>query len=309
MRRKIRLGFTLVELLVVIAIIGILVALLLPAVQAAREASRRSQCTSQLKQFALAAMNYHDQIGAYPSGRSETRQFGVSWAFKLLPQLEETAVHDSFVEGERVDSDANAVAMRTPVTVFNCPSRRAPTADRDFDNDDDISVVRKAGASGDYAANAGRRLLVGLAETSDDSRPFDYRLDPAEAGPIFTYSKVAARRVVDGLSHTLAIGERHIPMAPEGTSEDKLDYWSGDTAFFAADNPTTVLGVPSHGLRTEGVRVDDGDVSRECFGGPHPGVTLFAYLDGHVDPVNNDTSKETLAKLASIADGEVIADE
>ncbi len=307
MRRSATAGFTLVELLVVIAIIGILVALLLPAVQAAREASRRSQCTSQLKQCGLAIISYHDLLGAFPSGRNETRQYGVSWAFQVLPQLEESSIHDALVEGERVDSDANKVAMRTPVAIFNCPSRRPPSADRNFDNDDDATLVLQAGAAGDYAANAGRRLLVGLAETPDDSRPFDYRLDPSEAGPIFTYSKVKAKRVTDGLSHTLAVGERHIPAPPEGTPDEMRDYWSGDTAFFAADNPTTVLGVPPHGLRAEGVKVDDGEVSRECFGGPHPGVTLFAYLDGHVQPLQNDASKETLANLAAIADGEVVA--
>ena len=176
-------AFTLVELLVVIAIIGILVALLLPAVQAARESARRSQCTNQLKQLGLALLSHHDQKNAFPAGRTETTQFGVSWAFQLLPFIEESTVHDAFVPGKRVDDPANADAMRTPVDVFACPSRRTPAADRDFDNDDQPTSTPQAAALGDYAANAGRRLLVGMIENSADTRPIDRHLDLAGDRP------------------------------------------------------------------------------------------------------------------------------
>ena len=84
-----RRGFTLVELLVVIAIIGVLVALLLPAVQAAREAARRNSCVNHLKQIGLAVQNYHDSLGQYPSGREAVDMRAVSWAFNLLPYLEQ----------------------------------------------------------------------------------------------------------------------------------------------------------------------------------------------------------------------------
>ena len=304
-------AFTLVELLVVIAIIGVLIALLLPAVQAARESARRSQCSSQIRQMGVALMVHHDQQNTYPSGRNETRQFGQSWAFQLLPMLEEQAVHDSLVEGERVDSPANIAAMRTPVEVFACPSRRKPAANRDFDNDDEPTKTPAAGALGDYAANAGHHLLIGLVITPDDSRPFDRKLDPAEAGPIFTYSRIKARRVTDGLSNTLAIGERHIPEPPSDPPAIGEHYWQGDTAFFAADNPNTVLGVPPHGLKTDGAdpEPEEGSVPRESFGGPHPGVTLFTYLDGHVDSVANDTPSEMLAHLSAIGDGQIVGNQ
>ena len=303
-------AFTLVELLVVIAIIGVLVALLLPAVQAAREAARRTQCTSQLKQVGLAVQSYHDQRGAFPPGRTATRQFGVSWAFMILPQVEETAVYDAFEPATRVDDDANAPAMRTPVPVYACPSRRAPAADRDFDNDDAAPLVEDAAAAGDYAANAGQRLLVGMRETPDDTRPPEAKIDLEEAGPIHTYSRVNARRVTDGLSKTLAVGERHIPDLNDSTPEGREHYWQGDTAFFAGDNPSTILAVPSHGLRPDGEPVDPaaGEAYRESLGGPHPGVTLTAFLDGHVEALANDTTLETLERLSAIGDGEVIAE-
>ena len=97
MRTRIaRTGFTLVELLVVIAIIGILVAFLLPAIQAAREASRRSQCQNNLKQIGIAVQNHHDARRAFPMGRNGIDQKAVSWAFFILPYMEETAIYNSW---------------------------------------------------------------------------------------------------------------------------------------------------------------------------------------------------------------------
>ncbi len=301
-------GFTLVELLVVIAIIGVLVALLLPAVQAARESARRSQCSNHHKQIGLALQMHHDQQGSFPSGRNQTQQYGQSWAFQLLPMMEELAVFDALVEGKRVDDPANAAAMRTPVETFVCPSRRHPEADRDFDNDDSPTETPAAGVLGDYAANAGHRLRMGMEETSNDTRPVARRIDPATAGPIFTYSHVKLRHVTDGSSNTMAVGERHIPEIDDDISPIGKQYWQGDTAFFAADNPTTVLGVPPSGLRPDGTepKPEEGEVPRQMFGGPHSGVTLFTFLDGHVDSVDNDTDVVMLARLSAIADGEII---
>ena len=119
-------GFTLIELLVVIAIIGILIALLLPAVQTAREEARRTRCANNLKQIGLAIELYEQQHEVYVTGRDTSTQWGVSWAFRLLPHLEQIAIYESFDYKQRVDSAANAYAMRTPVATFVCPSRRSP---------------------------------------------------------------------------------------------------------------------------------------------------------------------------------------
>jgi prepilin-type N-terminal cleavage/methylation domain-containing protein len=148
-------GFTLVELLVVIAIIGILVALLLPAVQAAREAARRAQCQNNLKQITLALLNYHDTAGQFPrgaytappkaNGKKDTYdEDGLGWATKILPQLEEQAVYDRLVNntvpGYQGDpwrpgifAEAAKAGMaplaggETVLSVFVCPSVGLPT--------------------------------------------------------------------------------------------------------------------------------------------------------------------------------------
>src|SRR5262245_55228765 len=112
LRRKVsRRGFTLVELLVVIAIIGILVALLLPAIQAAREAARRSECMNHLKQMGIAIQSHHDLKKQFPSGRNGRNQNAVAWSFFLLPQLEEQAIYDAYDKTVPAYDTKNSRAM------------------------------------------------------------------------------------------------------------------------------------------------------------------------------------------------------
>ena len=306
-------GFTLVELLVVIAIIGILVALLLPAIQAAREAARRSQCMNNLKQMGVAIQTHLDVKKQFPTGRkclpgpdcptgpNELDQFAVSWAYFILPQMEDQAVYDAFVETERVDSAANERAMRTPISVYACPSRRSPAADRNFDNNDQPPEVLAAASLGDYAANAGLEEDMGMDNDHFVDGPTRRQIDLTQAGPIFTKSAIPERRVTDGLSHTLAVGEKHIRPHQDDWEENMVQYRQGDTAFLAGDTLTTVLRGSE-----EGLAVGPEDDDDEVFGGPHPGVTLFVYLDGHTDSVSNDVNVETLKALSTVGGGEII---
>src|SRR5262245_35081038 len=125
-----RRGFTLVELLVVIAIIGTLVALLLPAVQAAREAARASQCKNQLKQIGLASHQYHDISGRLPPGWIANQPEGVpgwGWASALLPYLEQRNLDENLINRRLAIADAaNQAARETVVPVFLCPSDAHP---------------------------------------------------------------------------------------------------------------------------------------------------------------------------------------
>ena len=292
-----RLAFTLVELLVVIAIIGILIALLLPAVQAARESARRSQCMTQLKDFGIALQMHHDAKHRLPPGRTDTTQRGVSWAFMVLPYIEEKQVFDAYEPTERVDDDANATAMRTPVPSLFCPSRRAPAADRDFDNDDQPTLVPAAAPGSDYAANPGHEVLAGMhPETRAPLRS----VDRTTVGPIYTYSRVELRRVTDGTSNTYAIIEKHIPPTPQSAPAGQEHYSIGDTAAFPGDNPDTLLRASSNGFAESAE-----DPSKMKIGSEHAGIAQTVFLDGHADRLSTDLDVEILKLLSSIGDGEV----
>src|SRR5262245_11722905 len=135
-----RMAFTLVELLVVIAIIGILVALLLPAIQAARESARRSKCSNNLKNLALAALNHHDVARIYPTGgwgwywvgdpdRGYGRKQPGGWAFNVMPFTEEDNRYRSVSDGQSnivTTQQLNAIrdVVNKPLVLLNCPSRR-----------------------------------------------------------------------------------------------------------------------------------------------------------------------------------------
>jgi prepilin-type N-terminal cleavage/methylation domain-containing protein len=317
-------AFTLVELLVVIAIIGVLVALLLPAIQAAREAARRNSCTNNLKQQGLALQMHHDVKKVLPQGRNgntpgpgtATAPLGVSWAFQLLPYMEQNAIYDSLVNTERVDSQANARAMRTPVDTFYCPSRRGPAADRDFDNDDQAPADehRAVAAGGDYEGNAGIDR--------------DYRKDSNESperalqeGVIYTFSKVMLRQVSDGTATTFAIGEKYIPTEDElrleadQFDEARLHYFQGDTAFFSGDNVETIMSGTECGLapRTPSMQLPapfteqcDPHELKEQFGSQHPSICHFVFLDGHVQALSTDIDLVMLRRMSTIADGQTI---
>ncbi|HEY6565730.1 MAG TPA: DUF1559 domain-containing protein [Pirellulaceae bacterium] len=289
-------AFTLVELLVVIAIIGVLVALLLPAVQAAREAARRTQCANHLKQLGLALQNYELARKILPQGRETVSPFGVSWPFRLLPFCEEQAIHDSLRPTIRVDADENSVAMRSPVAVMYCPTRRHPAADRDFDNDEAPSRVRGVAAGGDFAGVAGIEANYGQI----NRLPIP-RIDPTVAGPLFTFSKIKLRRVRDGLSKTLAIGERYIP-PKDPRFPLRQHQLQGDSAFFAGDNWRVILAGALGGIVVNPATPDS-----EHFGSEHPQISQFAVLDGSVQVLRKELEEATFRALCTIGDGRTVA--
>jgi prepilin-type N-terminal cleavage/methylation domain-containing protein len=287
-----RAAFTLVELLVVIAIIGVLVGLLLPAVQAAREAGRRMQCANSLKQIGLAIVTSHDVRNAYPCGRKTRDNTDHSWAFRLLPYMEEQNTYNAWNPALPASDVGNARAMRTPVSTYFCPSRRTAAADRNFDNNNVVPPAdyQRVAAGGDYAANAG--TYFNYAPSANGS------IDPKRAGPIHTFSSVRAAQVTDGLSKTFAVGDRHLPPSlPDAGSMD--DYNRGDTAFFAADTPHTLFRDTYRGLADSAA-----DTNNRKYGSMHTGITQFVFLDGHVDPLSNSTSLDVLRMFSAIGDGD-----
>lgn len=287
-------GFTLIELLVVIAIIGVLVGLLLPAVQQAREAGRRLSCANHLKQIGLAVALAADTQKHFPCGRKTRDPYDVSWAFRLLPFLEQTQIFDARNSDNTVPcwDASNATAFRTPVETYYCPSRRSPTADRNFDNNNGPPVAGAAGvaAGGDYSACGGTYFNY--------ATPTDGSPDPKRAGVIHTFSKVRPAQITDGLSTTMVIGDRHIPPTITGWGV-MAHYNQGDTAFLPSDTPHTLFRDTARGLAS-GPR----DTNNRKFGSLHPGVTQFVMCDGHVEALVNDTDIDVLLKYAAIGDGD-----
>jgi prepilin-type N-terminal cleavage/methylation domain-containing protein len=314
MRTRIaRTGFTLVELLVVIAIIGILVAFLLPAVQAAREASRRSQCQNNLKQIGLAVQNHHDAKRVFPMGRNGFDQKAVSWAFFILPYIEETAIYNAWDSHSLVYDTSNDATMRTPIEAYACPSRRRAAADRNFDNNNAAPPANAIGVAtlADYSANAGIKLLTGMTSDENSGGVFG-NYSRIVAGPIFSGSHISARQVEDGLSKTIAIGERHLPPVPDGTPDNMKDYVIGDTAAIPGDTPHTTFRCTgcSGDDQKDGLATSLDDPDRNKFGSSHSsGVVECVFLDGHVAGLHRDMAVAVLKALSTIGGGEVAAED
>jgi prepilin-type N-terminal cleavage/methylation domain-containing protein/prepilin-type processing-associated H-X9-DG protein len=197
-----RRGFTLIELLVVIAIIGVLIALLLPAVQAAREAGRRAQCCNNLKQIALALANYHDVWGSYPQGMPYVfRLSSHGQLVSMLPQLEQTPLYNAMNFNWNVFSAPNTTIQGIPLAILMCPSDPAITQKINYDLEIDPSLPFYNGyilqALGSYKGNGGTW--------------FRHTPDPTlqkEANGLFVRQQVVRlEEITDGTSNTIALGE------------------------------------------------------------------------------------------------------
>jgi prepilin-type processing-associated H-X9-DG protein len=218
--------------------------------------------------------------------------------------MEETALYNSYDSKARVDDEANAATMRTPIETYACPSRRPPAADRNFDNNEAPPIVLGAATLADYAAAAGISHMTGMVG-SDESAAVFGQFDRKDAGPIFSGSRISARQVEDGLSKTLAIGERHLPPVPEGTPENMAHLAIGDTAAVPGDTPTTTFRGTEKGLATG---PDDTDATK--FGSTHStNLVQFVFLDGHVRGLRPDIALAVLKALSTISGAEIVPDE
>ena len=256
-------GFTLVELLVVIAIIGILIALLLPAIQAAREAARRSQCASSLKQLAIGSLNHHDVHQHFPTGGwgwywvgDPDRGYGKDqpggWIYNMLPYIEEKSLHDTGADGKPDDPSRDqragaSLVVTSPIGIINCPSRRQTTAFPLAANEGGTSglfnsLTPNVAGRGDYAMNAGHAYVeLGQGPTSyvqahEWSDRSTWQSDTTNikrllTGVSYERSEIGIRRITDGTSKTYMIGEKYIPTAHYETGLDWGDNETWCTGF------------------------------------------------------------------------------
>ncbi len=305
MIRKTRSGFTLVELLVVIAIIGILVALLLPAIQAAREASRRSQCSNRLKQLGLALHNYHDTHGVFPSGEllsssacpmpSGARR-GAPWSVLILPFLEETGRFDEFDFSQTFaanggeGSDPNRPFQEKPNSNFQCPS------DPNARSSEPNSNYR--GVQGGGPAN---RAWCATGSAT-------YQRMFYNNGILYLNSEERISSVIDGTSNTFLVGESRWWFAV-GQNPPWNTYftWASSVRNAGTSSHVSVVAAAVDPINAPLVDYDPGDgpytahpawalpvaTHTRVFGSWHPGGCHFAMADGAIrfvtDAIDLDT--------------------
>lgn len=340
-RLRSSLAFTLVELLVVIAIIGILVALLLPAVQAAREAARRIQCVNNLKQMGVAFHNHHDNQKFLPSGgwgwhwigdpdRGAGKNQPGGWIYHIFPYIEQQALHSIGADGQPdvvtpQQRAGSVMQIQTPVSTMNCPSRRAAiaypllTQHNPLVNGD--AAAAEVSARSDYGANGGEviirwgdgginmptsfaQAIAGNGFVADD-------LAAKSTGVSCQRSEVEFRHITDGTSQTYMVGEKY--RAPDhyetgNTPSDDHPITTGDDYdihCWTADgnNPDR----PNRALYLPPIPDTPGFENAHLqYGSAHPGGFNVVMCDASVQFISFDVDEETHRRLSNRSDGQVV---
>lgn len=301
-------GFTLVELLVVIAIIGILVGLMLPAVQAAREAARRMSCQNNLSQLSLALHNYESTFRRFPSGylhkygptgspEETANHMGLAWGAAMLPQLEQSSVAQRVDYDRPLWDDANREARDISLPVFLCPSDTYSDAAFVYRDDSITPAERYAAAS--YAANWG----PATPQVNLDATPL------ASEGVFFRNSRLRVSAILDGLANTLAFGERHNGPIPQSRSTAGghtvfENSWIGairDVDELDDDHAHMVLFETQY--RPNQIDGDDKGLAA-----PHTGLCQFTLCDGSVRAITEHIDAKVYDALATRNGKEVVED-
>ncbi len=343
MRLRGRRGFTLIELLVVIAIIAVLIALLLPAVQAARESAPRSQCVNNLKQLALAVANYEGSNGCVPPtsnpGTSATNTINdFSMKVRILPFIEQSALYNSVNMGFHYNSPQTYTIVTTQINTFNCPSdtnQPSPTLT--------LGAVSLVAGSTSYPNNVG--TFIGNNAGIHDGPAYSFPTPSGNAyGPIVTFASVS-----DGLSNT-AIWSEYVKGLFQTASTGPDQTWSMTTISYT--NRTTPINLDAAVAdcqattkiyqETAGTNWDrkgelwvlhvcgeggcyshinapnkkacafagatglDSYYSAVGAGSRHPGGVNVAFLDGSVRFVKDSVNITTWRAIATKAGGEVV---
>ncbi len=288
-------GFTLVELLVVIAIIGVLVALLLPAVQAAREAARRTQCKNNLKQIGLALHNYEAARKTFPPGYISTATTingpgtgpGWGWGAHILPYLEESSLP---VDMKRPITDPIHDQVRVvSLAAFRCPSDSV-----------ELPVFPVQNASGSTLTQVAFGNYVGVAGT------FEVSVFPDEGtGILFRNRAIAVKQITDGLSHTIMVSERASRQSPQTTWVGAITDASVPPKHPGYDTEgPPVLVLTNTGTAADG-RVPNNTLDHvEDSNSDHPQGVHLMFADGSVQAINNDIDPQVWVALGTRAGGE-----
>jgi prepilin-type N-terminal cleavage/methylation domain-containing protein len=327
-----RSGFTLIELLVVMAIIAVLVGILLPAVQQARSAARRTQCLNNLKQIALALHSFHDSHGKFPPARlisyrkdNVTDQKGTepaldepSWLAHILPYVEQQALANEWDLYTPFGAQSRAVRTKA-VSTYLCPERHSMT--NAVAEDISVEVIAPCGcvmgrqfvpggSVSDYAGNHGDNSPGAFGRDTDffwggrgtgvliSSRPVLASKTADKDAPILQQDwmdTVAISDIRDGTSNTLMVGESYIP---EG--ESLKTPWNGPAFLGRYLTHFARIGGP-------GIPIAHGPTDQRgtmySFGSAHADMAQFAWADGSGKAVSSSISTQVLASLCHRSDG------
>jgi prepilin-type N-terminal cleavage/methylation domain-containing protein/prepilin-type processing-associated H-X9-DG protein len=289
-----RSAFTLVELLVVIAIIAMLVTLLLPAVQSARAAARRTQCSNNLKNLALANLNYHSAQQSLPPGwlSRAVNQADFGWPVFAMPYFEEGGLYDALKPNEQrlwdVMKDPNQrLLVQTPIPIMNCPEDSSnellPAGRGSFGGGNEESFERHFNCQGcPNGFEPAKSNYMGVCGLFDaPNRPDEF----ANNGVFLRNKGIAIKRITDGTSKTFMLGERD-RRCKQGAwagarNPPGPDMWG---SFFVRGRVSVKLNDPRP------LVVSGSNGCGEGFSSSHQGGALFAFCDGHVQLISDDIS-------------------
>ncbi|MCA9235228.1 MAG: DUF1559 domain-containing protein [Planctomycetales bacterium] len=322
-------GFTLVELLVVIAIIGVLVALLLPAVQAAREAARRSQCSNNLKQLGLGFLNFESAEGGFPARRwSRADQGYTGWGTFLLPHIEQQALYDQYDWSHDFYHPVNKPVVETKLSTFVCPSVERPEpiiCERPATLGDDKGTVYAVEGWIDYLVPNGITVPkngfgAAFTQWDDNSNMHQAMLDSTSSTALANNDSRAARKlkdITDGLSHTLLANETAAwPQHWVGRQRVEPDLSLGNRGSWAGWQSYVYWTSSRDGTmsaQTDPTAGDLVDCGINCENlhavyGFHPGGAMILLCDGSVRLVGEELAGLTFAQIVAIDDGQTIND-
>jgi prepilin-type N-terminal cleavage/methylation domain-containing protein len=297
--RSAEAAFTLVELLVVLAIVGVLIGLLLPAVQKVREAANRTRCQNNLHQIGLALHNYHGTYGSFPPGfvcpqpqaNPNYTAPGWGWAALLLPFLEQDNLYRQINLKVPVEDPSHLGVRTTPLALFVCPSDYATGL---FTIEDQNGIPLAQAATNSYVASFG----VGV--------DLDNELDDAN-GVFFRNSHIRVTDITDGSSTTFAVGERAALFTQAPWAGAVSNGTTRVTPGAPVNDPAAVEEAPTQVLAHVAVHtLNDPNSDPEDFFSPHRGTGLFLFADGSVRALAAGIDLATYQALATRDGGEAV---